>query len=96
MGKSKLSYYLKEEINGKFILELKIHTVTDTNYSEGVKYSLIMINPKTGEKVLMDNHHPKGPHFHLNADEFDYDYKDEDQLIEDFKKLASQHFGVKL
>lgn len=44
----------------------------------------------------MDNHHPKGPHFHLDNDEFDYDYKSDDKLIEDFKKLVLQHIGEKL
>ncbi|MCT4641505.1 MAG: hypothetical protein N4A33_04350 [Bacteriovoracaceae bacterium] len=96
MGKSRIIYHLKEEIKNKYIMELKIHAVDDKRYEHRVKYSLLMINPKTQKKVLMDNHHPKGPHFHLNEDEFDYEYRNDDKLIEDFKKLVLQHFGVKL
>lgn len=96
MGKSSVIYYLKEEVKNKYIIELKIHVVEDKRYVDGVKYSLLMIDPKTKKKVLMDNHHPKGPHFHLDDDEFDYDYKSDDKLIEDFKRLVLQHFGEKL
>ncbi len=77
-------------------MELKIHTVDDKRYVDGVKYSLLMIDIKNDKKVLMDNHHPKGHHFHLDEDEFDYQYKNDDTLIEDFKKLVLQHFGEKL
>ncbi len=96
MGKSALIYYLKEEIRGRYIMELKIHATDDKRYGDGIKYSLVMIDPKTGDKVLMDNHHPKGPHYHLNANEFKYEYKNDDLLIEDFGKLVLQHFGVRL
>ncbi|MDP7321419.1 MAG: hypothetical protein QF441_12465 [Bacteriovoracaceae bacterium] len=96
MRKSKLIYYLKEQIKGKYIMELKIHSVEDKRYANGVKYALLMIDPKSQKKVLMDNHHPKGPHFHLDEEEFDYQYKNDDVLIEDFKKLVLQHFGEKL
>ncbi len=96
MGKSKLIYHLKEEIKGKYIMELKIHSVEDKRYVDGVKYALLMIEPKSGSKVLMDNHHPKGPHFHLDDEEFDYSYVSDNKLIEDFKKLVLQHFGEKL
>jgi hypothetical protein len=44
----------------------------------------------------MDNHHPKGPHIHINDDESDYEYISDDKLIEDFEKLVLQHLGVKL
>jgi hypothetical protein len=96
MGKSKLIYFLKEEVRSRYIMELKIHSVEDKRYVDGVKYSLLMIDPRSKKKVLMDNHHPKGPHFHLNDDEFDYQYKNDETLIEDFKKLVLQHFGEKL
>jgi hypothetical protein len=44
----------------------------------------------------MDNHSPKGHHYHLDKSEFDYLFKDIDQLIEDFKVLVKIHIGVKL
>lgn len=96
MGKSELTYYLKQEIKSKYVMELKIHTVENKRYKDGAKYSLLMMDLKTGKKVLMDNHHPKGPHYHLDNDEFDYHYKSDDRLIEDFKKLVFQHFGEKI
>ena len=55
-----------------------------------------MIEPKTGRKVLMDNHYPKTPHFHLDNSEFEYEYKNDDLLIEDFKGPVLQHFGEKI
>ena len=44
----------------------------------------------------MDNHHPKGPHVHVNDTEFTYDYVSDDQLIEDFKMLVLKELGLKL
>ena len=96
MGKAKLIYYVKQEIKNKFIMELRINSVDDKRYVDGVKYALLFIEPKSQKKVLMDNHHPKGPHFHLDDEEFGYQYKNDDKLIEDFKKLVLQHFGEKL
>lgn len=44
----------------------------------------------------MDNHHPKGPHIHIDDDERDYEYTSDDKLINDFKKLIFQHLGVSI
>jgi hypothetical protein len=44
----------------------------------------------------MDNHHPKGPHMHINDKEYAYEYISDDRLIEDFEKLVLNHLGVKL
>ena len=96
MRKSKLIYYLKEELKRKYIMELRIYLVEDKRYANGVKYSLVMIEPRNGKKVLMDNHHPKGPHFHLDDSEFLYEFENEDKLILDFKKLVFQHFGEEI
>lgn len=74
-----------------------IHDVGKSNqYPDGVKYGLILIDLKTKHRVLMDNHHPKGPHIHINDQELPYTYVDDDKLIEDFKRLALDHTGVKL
>jgi len=96
LGKAKLIHYLKQEVKQKYIMELRIFEVNDPRYKDGVKYALLFVDPKTGKRVLMDNHHPKGPHFHLDKNQFDYDYKNESKLIEDFNDLVFQHFGEKI
>ena len=65
-------------------------------YPHGVKYGLICMDSKTGDQVLMDNHHPKGHHIHLNKKEISYEFTTPEKLIEDFKKLVLEHLGVKL
>lgn len=82
--------------SGRFVLATKIWLIDDRRYPAGVKFSLIFIDTKTGRKVLLDNHHPKGPHVHLDDEEFTYHYKSEKQLILDFRTFVYQHFGVKL
>ncbi len=57
---------------------------------------MICVDTKTGKKVLMDNHHPKGHHIHIDDDESEYKYVSDDKLIEDFEKNVFQHLGVKL
>jgi hypothetical protein len=44
----------------------------------------------------MDNHHPKGPHIHINDEEFGYDFVGDEQLIEDFQNWVLKELGVKL
>ena len=76
---------------------MKLWEVAKTNkYPDGIKYSLIVINLKTGKKVLMDNHTPKGHHYHLDDTEVEYQFNGVDQLIEDFKSLVKVHLGVRL
>jgi len=83
--------------NGKeFVVDIKIWWVKDKRYQENIKYSLVFIEPSSGKKVLMDNHHPKTPHIHLDDEEFNYEYKSTDHLVEDFRKFVRQHFGVAL
>ncbi len=65
-------------------------------YPLGVRYSLICIEPKTERKILMDNHHPKGPHVHINDEEIDYEFVSDDKLFDDFERLVLDHMGVKL
>ncbi|MGE3387019.1 MAG: hypothetical protein AB7K41_09855 [Bdellovibrionales bacterium] len=78
-------------------MKLSIHDVGVTEkYPDGIKYGLICKNLKTGKQVLLDNHHPKGPHVHINENEFAYDYVNDDQLIEDFKQFVLNELGVKL
>lgn len=81
---------------GRYVLATKIWLVDDHRYPAGVKFSLIFVDTKTVRKVLLDNHHPKGPHVHLDDEEFDYQYRSEKQLVLDFRTFVYQHFGVKL
>lgn len=95
--KTTLIYYFKELVQGKYVLEQTIHGVPlDDRYPDGVKYSLIFLDTKTGNRVLMDNHQPKGPHVHLGEQEIPYDYIDDEKLLTDFKQFVLQHMGVKL
>jgi hypothetical protein len=36
-------------------------------------------------ELSMDNHHPKGPHIHIDDQELPYEFMNEKQLISDFK-----------
>lgn len=44
----------------------------------------------------MDNHHPKGPHIHLDELELSYSFRDVPTLISDFKRIVYEHMEVKL
>jgi hypothetical protein len=97
MAKLIQEFYEKSYFDDRrFILETKIWLLEDKRYPSGVKFSLIFIDTKSGRKVLMDNHHPKGAHIHLDDKEFGYDYRDEKSLIRDFRTFVFQHFGVKI
>lgn len=76
-------------------MEMTIHEVgRSSRYSDGIKYGLLLLDLKTGRRVLMDNHHPKGHHIHLDGIGFPYEYKNDEKLIEDFKAFVVDHFGV--
>ena len=95
--KAKLRYYAKNNLHGRYIIELSIHEVgKSVKYPDGIKYGLIFKDLKTGSFILMDNHHPKGPHIHVNDNEFSYSYVNDDQLIEDFQNWVLKELGVKL
>lgn len=96
MGESEQIFYLKHILKKRYVMELSITRVCDSRYTDGVKYSLVFVESLTKKMVLMDNHHPKGPHFHLDRLQFDYIYRGDEQLIEDFKTLVLQHFGIEI
>jgi len=50
----------------------------------------------SGKRVLMDNHHPKGPHIHIDDTELPYAFIDLDRLVEDFRKLITETMGVQI
>lgn len=95
MGNSKLYFYIKHKVQKKYVMELKIFQIRDDpRYRDGVKYSLVFVEPKTGRRVLMDNHFPKGHHIHLDDREYSNVYISEELLIEKFRELVFSHFGV--
>jgi len=92
-----LIFHHKARVHGHYVLELEIFQVGDpVRYPDGVKYSMVCVNSITGQKVLLDNHHPKGPHLHLDNLEISYAFTGVPSLMADFKRLVSEHLGVKL
>lgn len=95
--KAELRYYNKEELKSGHLLEIKIWEIKKCDdYPEGIKYSMIILDTIGEVRVLMDNHRPKKHHYHINEREFEYHFRDIEQLFEDFKILAFKHLGVKL
>ncbi len=95
--KATLVYWHKARIHDRYILEMEIFKITKSaKYPEGIKYGLILTDPKTGRRVLMDNHHPKKHHIHINNQELTYEYTDEDRLIKDFKAIVLANMEVKI
>lgn len=73
-------------IDSNYLIEMRIIKVEkDKYYPDGIKYSLVAIDRRTGKRVLgFDNHERKGHHMHRLGKEFRYDFVDEWKLIEDF------------
>lgn len=95
--KAVLVYSHKALFQGRYVLEMTIHRVgKSSRYTEGIKYGLILTDLQSKKRVLMDNHHPKGPHIHLNDQEIPYEYVDEEKLIKDFKNFVLTHMEVKI
>lgn len=95
--KAHLRYFTKNRVQNRYVVELSIYEVgKSSKYPDGIKYGLICKDLKTGNYVLLDNHHPKGSHVHINDREFSYDYVDDEKLIEDFQMFVLQELGVKL
>lgn len=95
--KAALIYWHKARLQGRYILEMEIYRVgKSARYRDGVKYGLVLFDPRTGKRVLMDNHHPKGPHIHIEDQEIAYNYINENRLIADFKELILETMGVKI
>ncbi len=74
------------------IAELKVWQVPkNRNFPEGIKYSLFLVDQKTGEVVIgFDNHKPKGHHMHVGEQEQLYSFRNSEQLIDDFWSAAEE------
>ncbi|NQZ20318.1 MAG: hypothetical protein HRT44_13835 [Bdellovibrionales bacterium] len=93
---AELIEYFKQDIRNRYVLEVKVWRVDDKRYELKLKYSLIFLEYKTGKRVLMDNHHPKKPHTHIDNEEFDYEFIDVETLMSDFRNLIFKHFGERV
>lgn len=95
--KAHLRYFIKNKIHDRYVVELTIFEVgKSSKYPDRIKYGLICKDLKKGDYVLLDNHHPKGPHVHINDREFSYVYVNDEQLIADFEMMVLEELGVKL
>lgn len=89
-------FFGKNKIQGRSVVKLSIHNAGKSRkYPDGVKYGLICKDLRTGDFVLMDNDHPKGPNFNVNDREFANEYFNGDRLIDDYKMLVFKELGVK-
>ncbi len=94
MAKAVLVRHDKRIFKNNLVIEVKIWALESSPYK--LKYSFICIDTQSNQRVLFDNHHPKGPHYHIDDKEFEYNYMGVDKLIQDFKKEVQIKFGVKL
>jgi hypothetical protein len=90
-------FWHKSRLQDRYIVEISIFEIGDpVRYPDGVKFGLICFDLITNKRVLIDNHHPKGPHIHLDNIEVEYLFKDVPTLMSDFKHLVFKHLEVKL
>lgn len=90
-------FWHKSRLQDRYVIETEIHEVGDhVRYPDGVKYGLTCVDLITGKRVLIDNHHPKGPHMHLDGKELPYTFIDVPKLMADFKRIVLEHLEVKL
>lgn len=95
--KATLIRHEKFTVRRRYIVEISVHQVPKSEkYRDGLKWGLICVDRVDGQKVLMDNHHPKGPHIHIDDVELPYDFRGLDQLVVDFRRLITEHMGVKI
>lgn len=95
--KAKLVRHEKFIVRRRYIIEISVYQVPkSTKYEQGLKWGLICADRVTSKRVLMDNHHPKGPHIHIDEDELPYDFVSLDQLVIDFRSLVVEHMGVQI
>lgn len=77
-----------KQIDGDYLIDMQIIKVKESKeYPEGIKYSLVAIDRKTGKRILgLDNHEKKGHHIHILRRELKYKFVDWPKLIEDFER----------
>lgn len=84
-------------IRRRYVVEISVHQVPKSEkYKDGLKWGLICVDRISGRRILMDNHHPKGPHLHVGDEELKYEFDGLDKLILDFRRLIAEHMGVRI
>ncbi len=79
------------------MVEIFVHQVPhSTHYTDGLKWGLICVDRVSGKRVLMDNHYPKGAHIHVDDKELPYEYVGLGELVNDFRRLVTEHMGVQI
>ena len=99
MGSATLIFTEKYFANKDILVEVKIWQLPPSDwkrYPERIKYKLICLNIKTGKKLLMDNHAPKGHHVHFHNIKKKYDFESVDKLFQDFQKFVVTFMEVKI
>jgi len=95
--KAKLVRHEKFILRKRFTIEITVHEIENSKqYPDKLKWGFICIDRVSGKKILMDNYHPKGPHIHIDDLEMPYEFKDLDQLVDDFRSLVTEHMGVQI
>ena len=95
--KARQIFHHKAHLHEHYIVELEIFEIGDpVRYPDGIKYSLLCMDTRNGHRVLLDNHHPKGPHMHLDETENAYVFNGVSALMADFTRIVLEHLGVKL
>jgi hypothetical protein len=60
-------------------------------YPDGVKYRLVLVDPRTGEiHLLYDNHWPKGHHVHVRGHERPRPFSTLTHLLQEFRARADE------
>ncbi|NOT80438.1 MAG: hypothetical protein HOP07_15710 [Bacteriovoracaceae bacterium] len=95
--KAKLVRHEKFILRKRFTIVITVHEIENSKqYPDKLKWGFICVDRVSGKKILMDNHHPKGPHIHIDDLEMPYEFFDLDQLIDDFRSLVTEHMGVQI
>lgn len=99
MKKASLIFTEKYIVENDVVIEIKVWQLPKSDwkrYPDKIKYRLVCINTKTGKKVLMDNHSPKGHHIHLDEVEKGYKFSTVEVLFSDFKKFVLNYMEVNI
>lgn len=84
-------------VRRRYLIEISVHQIPRSKqYEDGLKWRLICVDRLSEKRVLMDNHHPKGPHIHIDDDEMPYDFTGLDELVNEFRRLITEHMGVQI
>ena len=86
----KFPRHLLDEEN---FLEIAYYEIeTDQFRPHGWRYRLAWIQ-KDACRVLFDNHHGKADHYHVDGQEFPYEFSSVDQLVKHFVDLIRKMGG---